>query len=74
MKTPAQKIRNDIHKNAHRMDMQELLELSDKLTQCIDMKLRMREPVRSGDIEALEKYASEPAFSNFARQVVSTFK
>lgn len=74
MKTPAQKIRTEIHKNSHRMDMQELLELSEKLTECIDMKLRLLLPFRAGDLGKLEKYASEEPLRNYSKAVLAAEK
>lgn len=71
MKTPAQKIRTEIHKNSHRMDMQELLELSEKLTECIDMKLRLLLPFRAGDLDRVKKYASKTPLRNYAKSVLT---
>lgn len=70
-KAPAQKIRTEIHKNSYRMDMQELLELSEKLTECIDMKLRLLAPFRAGDLDRVKKYASEEPLRIYAKKLFS---
>lgn len=71
-KTPAQKIKSEIHKNSYRMDMQELLEISELLTERINMKLRLLTPFPMRDLDRVQKYASETPLRNYAKAVLKT--
>lgn len=69
-KTPAQKIRSDIHKNAYKMDVQEVIELQEKLTEVLNLKLKGMEEVRFCDAEKAMKYADEKVFKTWHKAAV----